>query len=73
MRTNDGLIKKGFKIGLGVMVGTFAGKMLNSITVGICNRTMSVIAERGSERAQEFCEKYNVKYDKPESQEKTEK
>lgn len=67
------LFKKGFKYGLGSFCGLFFGFCSLKLAEKYIDKSQKRKAENVDEIAKEFCEKYNIKYDKPESQEKTEK
>lgn len=68
----ESAFKKGFRNGFGAFYGLFFGVICLQIAEKFVDKREKSKAENGDEEAQAFCKKWNIKYDKSESQEETE-
>ena len=62
-----GLFKSAVAIGAGLTVGKYLGGVINAGFNGIGLGVAALGAEKGDEQMQKICNKYNVKYKKPEN------
>jgi hypothetical protein len=62
-----GLFKSAVVIGAGLTVGKYLGEVINAVFNGIGLGIAVIGAEKGNENMQKVCNKYNVKYKKPEN------
>lgn len=60
-----GLFKTAVSVGAGLAVGKYLGGMINAGIEGAIQGVISNKAKRGNEKAQEFCDKHGINYDRP--------
>lgn len=59
------LFKSAVAVGAGLVIGTHVGDLVSTVLDSIGQGFIEIRAEKGSKTAQNICERYNFKYEKP--------